>query len=102
MSSRTGESVPAELHGGRVEGAFVVLGVALGGGDALGAGFIQTGTSSCPKSEVRPSSPPGMVAYCSSLVRESAMSRFRMLSWPMRSSGPNAAFSVRSMESLSG
>ena len=41
-------------------------------------------------------------AYCSSLARESAMSRLRMVSWPMRSTGPNAESSVRSMDSLSG
>ncbi len=30
------------------------------------------------------------------------MSRLRIVSWPIRSVGPNAAFSVRSIESLSG
>ncbi len=41
-------------------------------------------------------------AYCSSLARESAMSRLRMVSWPIRSTGPNAESSVRSIDSLSG
>ncbi|MFD9613979.1 transketolase C-terminal domain-containing protein [Streptomyces sp. NPDC059083] len=41
-------------------------------------------------------------AYCSSLARESAMSRLRMVSWPIRSTGPKAESSVRSMDSLSG
>ncbi|CPU66552.1 Uncharacterised protein [Mycobacteroides abscessus] len=43
-----------------------------------------------------------MPAYCSSLARESAMSRLRMVSWPIRSIGPNAESSVRSIDSLSG
>ena len=48
--------------------------------------------------------PPNMPrpAYCSSLARESAMSRLRMVSWPIRSAGPNAASSTRSIDSLSG
>ena len=48
--------------------------------------------------------PPTMPirAYCSSLARESAMSRLRMVSWPIRSTGPKAESSVRSMDSLSG
>ena len=41
-------------------------------------------------------------AYSSSFSRVSAMSRLRMVSCPMRSVGPNAAPSVRSMESRSG
>ena len=36
------------------------------------------------------------------LERESAMSRLRMVSWPIRSLGPNAACSVRSIDSFSG
>ena len=53
----------------------------------------------------RPAPGPGRAAArrtASSLARESAMSRLRMVSWPIRSLGPKAAFSVRSIESLSG
>lgn len=40
--------------------------------------------------------------YTSSLAVVSAMSRLRIVSWPMRSSGPNGASSTRSMLSRSG
>ena len=48
--------------------------------------------------------PPTMpsAAYCSSLARESAMSRLRRVSWPIRSTGPKAESPVRSIDSLSG
>src|ERR1700691_4086689 len=47
--------------------------------------------------------PPSMPspAYCSSLERESAMSRLRMVSCPIRSAGPNAESAIRSIDSLS-
>jgi hypothetical protein len=41
-------------------------------------------------------------AYCSRRARESAMSRLRIVSWPMRSVGPNAASPTRSIDSFSG
>jgi hypothetical protein len=41
-------------------------------------------------------------AYCSRRDRESAMSRLRIVSWPMRSVGPKAASPTRSIESFSG
>src|SRR5690606_17624067 len=40
-------------------------------------------------------------AYCSRRERESAMSRLRIVSCPMRSSGPKAASPTRSIESFS-
>ena len=40
--------------------------------------------------------------YTSSLLRVSVMSRLRIVNWPMRSSGPNAASSTRSIDRRSG
>ena len=57
---------------------------------------IRPMRSACPASRVP------YAAYSSSFSRESAMSRLRMVSWPMRSVGPNAASSTRSIDSLCG
>jgi tetratricopeptide (TPR) repeat protein len=63
---------------------------------AAGAACAVPASAGCGL-PIRPSA-----AYCSSRARESAMSRLRMVSWPMRSAGPKAESAVRSMESLSG
>ncbi len=92
--------VGAELHGGVVEQPVVVADAGFAVIRSLPPGgsspkSVPFSTSTWPWSS-------GWAAYCSSLARESAMSRLRIVSWPMRSVGPKAAFSVRSIDSLSG
>ena len=60
-------------------------------------------TTAEPRTRACRSSPSmPAAAYSSSFARESAMSRLRIVSWPMRSSGPKAASSTRSIDSRSG
>lgn len=64
---------------------------------------VPAGADARYSSSVRPPGPSvPEFRYASSLVRVSSMSRLRIVSWPMRSSGPNAASSTRSMLRRSG
>ena len=64
---------------------------------------VPAGADARYSSSVRPPGPSvPEFRYASSLVRVSSMSRLRIVSWPMRSSGPNAASSTRSILRRSG
>ena len=79
--------------------------VALGRGVARRSGRRRRPRARRTACRSRPAPGPGRAAArrtARAWRGESAMSRLRMVSWPIRSVGPNAAFSVRSIDSLSG
>ena len=90
---RSGGSVGAELHGGAVERVVLLVD---GGGRRVGRDRRRAAGGQLADELVHVGDRGGpCAAYSSSLARESAMSRLRIVSWPMRSTGPNAASSVR-------